>query len=189
MTTEKKIKISISGSAVLENCCPKIEELSFQIGKRLAEKGVVTLTGATTGIPHLVAQSAYENGGMVLGFSPAKDPKEHKEVFELPFDYHHYIFFTGLGHSGRNLILVRSGDGVIFICGRTGTLNEFIIAFEEKKPMGILVGSGGEEKFMEDIVKEARKDHGKIIWDSDPIKLVDKMIKLIQEDDFYGNNL
>ena len=115
-----------------------------------------------------------------MGFSPAINTEEHLKVYELPLDYHHLIFYTGLGHSGRNLILVRSGDGVIFICGRTGTLNEFLIAYEEKKPMGILVGSGGEEKYMQEIIKEARKEHNKIVWESDPKILIDKLLKLIE---------
>lgn len=181
---EKKIKISISGAAETNHCAKNIEDISYQIGLELAKNNAILITGATTGAPLMVAKGAYENGGIVLGFSPAKDPKEHKEVYELPFDYHHLIFYTGLGHSGRNLMLIRAGDGAIFICGRTGTLNEFIIAFEEKKPMGILVGSGGEEKFMDDIVREAHKEHDKIIWDSDPKSLVEKMIKLLEKNGF-----
>lgn len=186
---KRKIKIAISGSAILDNCFSNIEELSYQIGKELAEHSIITITGATTGVPFVVAKGAYENGGEVLGFSPAKDPEEHQKIYELPFDYHHLIFYTGLGHSGRNLMLVRAGDGAIFICGRTGTLNEFIIAFEEKKPMGVLVGSGGTEQFMDDIVKESYKEHPAIVWDSDPKILVEKMIKLIQENELYRNYL
>ena len=177
-----KIKISISGAAETTNCHPNVNELAYTIGKELAKRGVITITGATTGVPFWAAKGAYENNGYVIGFSPALNPKEHVEVYELPLDYHHIIFYTGLGHSGRNLMLVRAGDGVIFICGRTGTLNEFIISYEEKKPMAILVGSGGEEKHMDEIIKEARKEHNKIIWEKDPVVLVDKFLKLLENE-------
>lgn len=178
---EKKIKISISGAAETTHCTENVNELGYLIGKELAQKGIITVTGATTGVPYWVAKGAYENNGYVIGFSPAFDEREHKNVYELPTDYHHLIFYTGLGHSGRNLMLIRAGDGVIFICGRTGTLNEFIIAYEEKKPMGILVGSGGEEKYMKEIIEEAGKEHNKIVWESDIQKLVEKLLALIKE--------
>jgi uncharacterized protein (TIGR00725 family) len=182
----KKIKIVISGAAELVNCSKDIEKYCYEIGKELAKNDVIVVTGATTGVPYLVAKSAYENGAEVIGFSPAKDIKEHIEVYELPTDYHHIIFYTGAGHSLRNLLLIRAGDGALFICGRTGTLNEFIIAFEEKKPMGILVGSGGEEKNMDNIIKESHKEHGKIIWEKDPKILVEKLIKLIKDESTYN---
>ncbi|MEM5782429.1 MAG: hypothetical protein QXD43_04510 [Candidatus Aenigmatarchaeota archaeon] len=179
---EKKIKISISGAAEIKNCINNIEELCKKIGKALAKNDVIVITGATTGVPYLVAKSAYENGAEVLGFSPAKDEEEHKNIYELPTDYHKIIFYTGTGHSLRNLLLIRAGDAALFICGRTGTLNEFIIAFEEKKPMGILVGSGGEEKNMDEIIKESCKEHNKIIWEKDPEILVEKLINLVKND-------
>jgi len=185
---ERKLKISISGAADTTFCVENVNELAYQIGKELAKRGIIVVTGATTGVPFWAAKGAYENGGYVIGFSPAFNEKEHVEVYELPLDYHHLIFYTGLGHSGRNLILVRAGDGVIFICGRTGTLNEFVISYEEKKPMAILVGSGGEEKYMDEIIKEAKKGHEKIIWESDPVKLVEKFIELLKNE-YSRNNL
>ncbi len=175
----RQIKIAISGAADTAFCSSNINELAYEIGKELAERNIITLTGATTGAPFWAAKGAYENGGYVIGFSPALNEDEHIKVYELPTDYHHIIFYTGLNHSGRNLILVRSGDAVIFICGRTGTLNEFIIAYEEKKPMGILTGSGGEEKYMRHIIEEAKKEHNKIIWEPDPKNLINKLIELI----------
>ncbi|GIW66216.1 MAG: hypothetical protein KatS3mg095_0114 [Candidatus Parcubacteria bacterium] len=178
----KKLKIAISGAAETVHCSENINQLAYEIGKYLALNNIIVVTGATAGAPLWAAKGAYENNGYVIGFSPAINKQEHIETYELPIDYHNLIFFTGFGYSLRNLILVRSGDGIIFICGRTGTLNEFVISYEEKKPMGILVNSGGEEKYMADIIKESHKEHNKIIWESDPQKLVEKMINLINND-------
>lgn len=178
----KKIKIAISGAAETAHCSENVNNLAYEIGKYLAINDIIVVTGATTGSPLWVARGAYENNGYVIGISPAIDEKEHQEVYGLPTDYHNLIFYTGFGHSLRNLVLVRSGEGVIFICGRTGTLNEFIISYEEKKPMAILLGSGGEEKYMKKIVEESHKPHNKIIWESDPKKLVENIIKLTRND-------
>jgi len=79
----------------------------------------------------------------VIGFSPAASEKAHVKSYRLPTDFHDVIVYTGFNYSGRNLILTRSSDAVIIICGRMGTLNEFSIAFEDNKPIGVLTGSGG----------------------------------------------
>lgn len=176
---KSKIKIVISGAAVTTPCRPDIEKIAYEIGKELAKKDVLVLTGATTGVPLLVAQGAYENGGFVIGISPARSYKEHIKVYKLPTEYHHTILYTGESYSGRNILLVKMGDGAMFICGRMGTLNEFTIAFEEEKPMGVLLNSGGTEKYFKDIVETAKRGRGKIIWEKDYKILIDKLIKLI----------
>lgn len=177
-----KIKIVISGSAVLAPCHSNIQEIAYKIGKELAKRDILILTGATTGIPLYVAQGAYENGGIVIGISPARSYKEHIKVYKLPTKYHHTILYTGESYSGRNILLVKMGDGAMFICGRIGTLNEFTIAFEEEKPMGVLLKSGGTEKYFKDIVETAKRGKGKIIWDEDYKTLIEKLIKLIMEE-------
>lgn len=176
------IKIVVSGAAVTKPCRENVHELAYEVGKELAFHKVTILTGATTGTPLWVAKGAYENGGIVIGLSPARSYKEHVNVYKLPTDYHHTILYTGEGYSGRNLLLTKMGDGVIFICGRIGTLNEFTIAFEEEKPMGVLVGSGGVEEYFMEIVEKAQRGRGKIIWEQDPKKLVEKLIDLVKNE-------
>jgi hypothetical protein len=78
--------------------------------------------------------------------------------------------------------LTRSSDAIIVICGRIGTLNEFTIAFEDKKPIGVLVKSGGTADMIKSIVKKGRRGPGKIVYDSDPKTLVFKVVKLIEKE-------
>lgn len=177
-----KLKIVISGAAVTEPCADNIHDLAYRVGKKIAELGLITVTGATTGAPLWAAKGAFENGGFVLGMSPARSLKEHIKVYRLPTDYHHLIIYTGEGYSGRNLLLTRTGDAVIFICGRMGTLNEFTNAFEEEKIMGVLVGSGGTEKLFDEILTEAQRGQGKIVWEKEPEILVEKVVELIQQE-------
>ena len=66
--------------------------------------------------------------------------------------------------------------------GRMGTLNEFTVAFEDKKPIGVLTGSGGTADMVKGIVKNTHRGPGKIVYDSDPKKLIQKVIKLVDKE-------
>lgn len=182
MESYPRLKIVISGAAVTTPCREDIHQLGYKIGKELAKMDVLVLTGATTGVPLWVAKGVYENGGIVIGVSPARSYLEHVKVYKLPTDYHHTILYSGEGYSGRNLLLVKMGDGIIFICGRIGTLNEFTTAFEEDKPIGVLLKSGGTEKYFQDIIETAHRGPGKIIWEEDYRLLIKKLINLIRQD-------
>ena len=98
--------------------------------------------------------------------------------------YFDLIIYTGFDYAGRNLFLTRSADAVVVTCGRMGTLNEFTIAFEDNKPIGILDldGNDGTTDMIKDIVKTAKRGPGKIVYDSDPKKLIEKLIPLIDKE-------
>jgi uncharacterized protein (TIGR00725 family) len=178
-----KYKICISGSAEVEHCPPETIEKAELIGKYIAEAGIVLVDGATTGIPYYAARGAKLAGGTVIGLSPAESKAAHVRTYRLPIDYHDLIIYTGFGYSGRNLLLTRSADAVITIYGRIGTLNEFTIAFEDKKPQGVLTGSGGTSDELLHILKIAHRGMGKAIFDDDPKALVEKVIEMIHEEE------
>jgi uncharacterized protein (TIGR00725 family) len=98
-------------------------------------------------------------------------------------DYHDLIIYTGFGYSGRNLLLTRSSDAVITVCGRIGTLNEFTDAFEDNKPQGVLSGTGGTSELIPKILDEAHRGYGRVVFDGDPAKLLDKVVTMIQEEE------
>ena len=118
----------------------------------------------------------------MIGVSPASSESEHVKKYKLPLDYHDIVIYTGFGYSGRNLLLTRSSDAVIVTCGRMGTLNEFTISFEDEKPIGILTGTGGMADEIEGILKKAHRGMGKVIFDSDPKKLVEKLLEIVKKE-------
>ena len=63
------------------------------------------------------------------------------------------IVYTGFGYKGRNVINIRSSDIVLFFGGATGTLNEFTIAYDEGKIIGVLEGSGGVAEHIREIIR------------------------------------
>ena len=140
------------------------------------------VTGDTTGIPLEAAKGAKQAGGFTVGISPASSYIEHVKKYRLPHKYTDFSIYTGFGYSGRNMLFIRSTDGVIFICGRIGTLNEFTIAFEDKKPIGILDGTGGIVDEIDHILTVSKRGRAKIVIDSDPKKLINKLIEEIRKD-------
>ena len=177
-----KHKICVSGAAETNHCGEGALEASKELGREIIRQGAVLVTGATTGIPYWAAIGAKEEGGISIGVSPAISEKEHKNVYHLPTDYFDLIIYTGFNYSGRNLLLTRSSDAVIFACGRMGTLNEFTISFEDEKPIGVLQGTGGTADMIEELVSKMHRGPGKIVYDKEPKTLVEKVIELIEKE-------
>jgi uncharacterized protein (TIGR00725 family) len=175
-------KIAVSGAEETRHCKEGALEKAKEIGKEIVRHNGILLTGATSGIPYWAAIGAKEEGGISIGFSPAVSERDHKERYKMPTDYFDIIIFTGFGYSARNLLLMKAADAVIFICGRTGTLNEWTICFEDQRLMGVLEGTGGTADMIKNIVKAAHKGPGKIIYDKNPKRLVERLIKAIDRE-------
>lgn len=184
-----KYKICISGAADTGHCAIDAPEKAEEMGREIARRGMVLVTGATIGIPYWAAKGAKEEGGMVIGLSPAASEASHVKTYKLPTDYHDLIIYTGFEYSGRNLLLTRSADAVINICGRMGTLNEFTIAFEDQKPIGVLEGTGGTADELRDIVGRMHRGPGRVVYSKDIKELLDKVVAEIEKDKKdHGNN-
>lgn len=149
-----------------------------EVGKEIAKKNCILLTGACDLVPHEAAKGAKEEEGIVVGVSPAENLKEHVEVFKLPTDSFDLIIYTGFGYKGRNVITVRSADAVVAISGRIGTLNELTIAYDEGKPIGILDVPGTSIKFPE-IVRESGKRGPHVFVEENPSKLIENLLKFL----------
>ena len=178
-----RYSICISGDSESNHCAPGAVEKAMEIGREIARQGFVLVTGATTGMPYWSAKGAKEAGGTVIGFSPAASKASHQKTYHLPIDYHDVILYTGFGYSGRNLLLTRASDAVIFICGRMGTLNEFTIAFEDGKPLGVLEGTGGTADIIKELIVKSYRGPGKIAYSEEPVELLKKVVELIKEEE------
>lgn len=173
-------KIAVSGSA-RNNCAPGAYLKAKILGQEIAKRDIVLITGATTDVPHWTCIGAKEKGGISIGLSPAATKLEHMRKYHLPTNYQDLIIYTGFDYSGRNLLMIRSADAAIFICGRIGTLNEFTIAFEDRKPIGILVGTGGIAEEIEELLNTADRGSRNVIYDDDPGRLVDRLMEMIKQ--------
>lgn len=171
------MKIAVCGSGqILDG---EIAEKASEIGKEIALKGHILLTGGCHGYPNEAAKAAFRNNGKVIAYSPAKDKKEHVENYGFPVGNFTEIIFTGKGIPDRNLDLVRNADAVILIDGKVGTLNEFTIAFHLGKKIGVLLNSGGISDKIKEIAEviDKKGEKEKIIYERDVKNLADKLFK------------
>lgn len=189
--TTYKYKICVSGAAETGSCGDNAVEKAEELGREIVRHDAVLVEGATTGFPYWAAKGAKEEGGIVVGFSPAKTEKEHIERYQLPTDYHDLIVYTGFEYSGRNLLLTRAADAVIVGCGRMGTINEFTIAFEDKKPIGILEGEWETDEVLKMLIEKSHRAEemkDKIVYSSDPKELLDKLVEIIKKEKQKNNH-
>lgn len=177
-----RLKIAVSGAAQVTHCCQDIEKISKEVGKEIARQQCILVTGATTGVPYFAALGCKKAGGFNVGFSPATSEAAHLKTYKLPLDPFDVMIFTGADYVGRNVIMTKSADGVVIICGRMGTLHEFATAFEIQKPIGVLEGTGGTADKIKIIATGPYRGVKKIIYEKTPKKLVEKLIKEIRKE-------
>ncbi len=181
-----KITIGVMGLSAAEQPGLPVEgrlaDLATRIGRAIADRQCALVTGATSGLPHAVTVAAKAAGGMTIGISPAINEREHRERFHLPFDSIDVVIYTGFGLKGRNVVNVRSSDIIIIFGGSIGTLNEFTIAFDEGKVIGVLEGTGGIADHVDEIIRFCnREEASSIIINENPEELVDECLATLKK--------
>jgi uncharacterized protein (TIGR00725 family) len=175
-----KIKVGVMGSAEAVTATT-LREKAMALGRAIASRDVIILTGATTGAVHETGKAASEAGALHIGISPAGDEREHVERYELPLDACSAIIYTGFGLKGRNVVLVRSCDVVLFIGGSIGSLNEFTIAYDEGKVVGCLTGTGGVADEIKQLVSTLQKPtKARMFYQDDPAELLEVCLAATQ---------
>src|SRR5207237_7152948 len=108
--------------------------MAEEVGRLIAERKGIVVTGGLSGVMEAVSRGAKNAGGLVIGILPGFDKRDANEFVDIAVT-------TGMGWM-RNTLTVRAADAVIMISGGIGTLNELTVAYE-LKPTVILEGSGG----------------------------------------------
>ena len=175
--SKAQIRFGVMGSAGGDLAVSNLD-LCRELGRAIAENGCCLLTGACPGLPHEAVLGAKEVGGHVIGISPAMSLKEHVETFDSPYKEYDVLIFTGLGLMGRELINIRSCNIVVVVGGRSGTLGEFSIAYEEGKLIGVLTGTGGITTALPALESTLGKKTGaEVIYDADPQRLISLLLE------------
>jgi uncharacterized protein (TIGR00725 family) len=104
------IQVSVIGSG------PEHEENAEQVGRLLAERGATVVTGGRGEVMAAAARGAKSAGGTTIGILPTETREGTNEWVD-------HVVLTGIGHA-RNLAVVASGDAVVAVGGRYGTLAE-----------------------------------------------------------------
>lgn len=103
------------------------ESLAEEIGRLLAERGVVVVSGGLTGVMEASCRGAKSAGGTTLAFLPGTDRREANDFVDLSIP-------TGMGEM-RNMLIVRASDAIIAVAGEFGTLSEVAFALKVEVPV------------------------------------------------------
>lgn len=176
-----RIQIGVMGSAGGKMDAAVVEKCR-ELGRAIADEGCAIITGGCPGLPHYAIIGCKERGGLTIGVSPALSLQEHVDTYNSPTDNIDVMIYTGSGLMGREVIGVRSCDIVLIVGGRSGTLGEFAIAYDEGRPIGVLTGTGGVADHVDDFLPVIQKSTGsRIIYDDNPRRLVDRCVASFKE--------
>ena len=123
------IYVSVIGGDV-GSCSDKDRERAEELGKGIAEMGMVLVCGGRGGVMEAACRGAKSTGGTTIGILPSGDRSEGN-------DYLDHSIVTNLGML-RNSLVVLNGDIVVAIDGSYGTLSEISMATKYgKKILGL----------------------------------------------------
>jgi uncharacterized protein (TIGR00725 family) len=174
---ERKLTIGVMGSASDEEDPVSLARCR-QLGRQIAQRGCVLLTGACPGFPYAAVQGAKDAGGLVVGISPGLSREEHQSKYASPVDGFDVLIYTGSGLMGREVENIHSSDIIVIAGGQSGTLGEFAIAYDEGRLIGVLTGTGGIADHLTSMVPMLTKPTGaQVLYDEDPEQLIDRLIE------------
>jgi uncharacterized protein (TIGR00725 family) len=111
---------------------PELYRAAELIGREVAARQAVLITGGLTGAMEAASKGAKAAGGLTIGVLPGISSRDANPYIDLPI-------VTGLSEA-RNLIIVRTADVLIAVGGGPGTLSEIAFALKFEKPV-ISLGS------------------------------------------------
>ena len=156
-----------------------------RLGAAIAGAGCTLITGACPGLPMEAVVGAKGAGGLVVGISPALSETEHVQRFHSPVEGFDVLVYTGSGLMGREVVNIRSSDIVVIAGGRSGTLGEFAIAYDEGRLLGVLTGTGGVADMIEELVTRMDKETGaRVLYDDNPESLVSRLIDYYRKEHY-----
>lgn len=186
------MKIAVYGSAA-KDVADKVKELARETGRQIASRGHTLITGACPGIPYSAVVGANEKNGYVIGFSPGVNEKDHIERFGFPTErFSRFVHvpedyplkdIKGACLKYRNISSALECDAAVAISGRSGTTNEFTIAYDLGKNVGVLIETGGMSKFFKRLIDDWNKPTGAtVIFERYPDKLIETLEEITKEE-------
>lgn len=178
------LKVGVMGGASGELTAAAVTA-GEALGRAVAQAGCVLITGACPGLPLAAARGAKSGGGTVVGISPGLSLDEHVGKYRSPTDCHDVLVFTGSGLMGREVVNIRTSDIVVIIGGRSGTLGELAIAYDEGKLIGVVTGTGGISDMVRDILAKCAKSTGaRLLYDPDPVRLLAELLRVYRTEHY-----
>jgi uncharacterized protein (TIGR00725 family) len=116
--------VSVIGASEIDK---KTEEVTFEIGKLLAQNKFIVACGGLSGVMEAVCKGAKEENGITIGIIPHVEKTMANKYVDIvipcPFS------------QARNIVVVLCGDACLAISGKAGTLSEICFAWIYQKPI------------------------------------------------------
>ncbi|MEN8148345.1 MAG: TIGR00725 family protein [Planctomycetota bacterium] len=110
------------GSCSHEDCT-----VARELGRLLAERGWILVTGGLGGVMEAASRGAHEAGGTVIGVLPGVVREEANPYVDIALT-------TGV-REARNVCVATSGHAVVAVGGGFGTLSEIAFALKHGRPV------------------------------------------------------
>ncbi|MGI0119551.1 hypothetical protein [Zooshikella sp. RANM57] len=178
--------IGVFGSAA--GASPGLEQQAMLLGQFIAQAGATLITGACQGLPYAAVKGAKKHHGDTIGCTAVTHEQLHEsmmgtaandfdQLIFIPSDFpHKQLHQVCLKY--RNVVAVSHCDAAVFISGRWGSLNEFTIAYDIGKPIGVLTGSGGMTEFLPDLLEAFQKpSKSRLFFNEQPNVLIQQLIE------------
>ncbi|MCD6578403.1 TIGR00725 family protein [bacterium] len=120
----KQIIIGVVGSSVP---LKEYEDIAFEVGKLIAEKEWVLITGGLGGVMEKACEGAKSKAGLTIGVLPGSSKKDANQFVDVPI-------VTAM-QQARNNIVVQTADIIVAIGAGFGTLAEIATALKINKPV------------------------------------------------------
>lgn len=130
------------------------EHAAEEVGRLLAERGCVVVTGGLDEVMAAAHRGAKAAGGTTVAILPGEERRAAN-----PWADH--VVVTGIGHA-RNLAVAATGDAVVVVGGSYGTLAEIAFALRLGRPVVALRGAPAAEG---------------VEWASTPAEAVDLVLR------------
>jgi len=122
MTDHTRISVigsGASGANVLDD--------AETVGALIARREGLVVCGGLGGVMEAACRGAKREGGTTIGILPSGHAGDANDFVDIPIP-------TGMGEA-RNVIVALTGDGVVAVGGRFGTLSEISFALKADKPV------------------------------------------------------
>lgn len=157
VSAQKKLQIAVIGPAGIEEYPegkrpdPRVYALAEEVGKLLAQKGAIVITGGKSGIMETAARGARSVGGMTVGVVKGPGRRTSNDFIDVEV-------ISGSAAAGLDeFLVIGMSDGAILLGGGAGTLEEIAIAYRNKKPIVAIKGTGGWAEKLADLYLDERQ--------------------------------
>ena len=160
--------ISVIGASEINK---DTEEKTLEIGRLIAKNKYALVCGGLTGVMEVVCKGAKEEHGLTIGIIPYKEKLTANKYVDIAIP----VPFS----QARNIVVVLTGDVVVAIGGKAGTLNEISLAWIYEKPIVALSSvEGWSSEMANRKVDDRRTD---VVYSAKtPSEVIDKVNELMK---------